>query len=586
MKLSIPATLLVVLIGPSDLYAGTTEAFPATFELSSLDGESGLKLNGSTRGDLSGASVSSAGDFNGDGIDDLIIGATDADPNGITSGESYVVFGGQGIGSTRSFTLSELDGSNGFVLKGIGVGDRSGNSVACAGDVNGDSFDDLIIGAYRANPNGEDSGESYVVYGGPIVGESGVFELSSLNGVNGFVIRGIGEDDYCGWSVSSAGDVNGDGFDDVILGARNSDLESPEVSSYVGESYVVFGGVGTPGIVELSALDGSNGFALSKENAIVPLFNGTSVSDAGDINDDGFDDLIIGAHATHANGAFSGESYVVFGATDIGSSGAFDLANLDGSDGFVLKGIDAADFSGISIASAGDVNGDGANDLIIGASLAEPNGVESGESYVVFGGVGVGVGGVVNFSALDGTNGFVLNGVDALDRCGNSVSSAGDVNGDGYGDLIIGAWLADAGGPESGESYVVFGAPGVGATGVIELSELDGSTGFVLNGIDAGDQCGKSVSSAGDIDGDGVDDFVIGANRAGLTSSAERGESYVVFGRRSIDDPADLNGGGCVGSADLAILLSAWDTPDADLDGDGTTNSADLSILLAAWDGC
>ena len=116
-------------------------------------------------------------------------------------------------------------------------------------------------------------------------------------------------------------------------------------------------------------------------------------------------------------------------------------------------------------------------------------------------------------SDLDGTNGFVLNGIGAFDFSGRSVSSAGDVNGDGIDDLIIGAFGADPNGENSGESYVVFGGAGVGGTGIIELSALDGTNGFVLNGIDAGDFSGRSVSSAGDVNGDGVDDLIIGARK-------------------------------------------------------------------------
>ena len=108
--------------------------------------------------------MSAAGDINGDGFDDLIIGAPFASPNGNDSGASYVVFGKAG-GFAANLNLSTLDGSNGFKISGVGAGDESGFSVSAAGDVNGDGFDDLIIGAYRASPNGSSSGASYVVFG-------------------------------------------------------------------------------------------------------------------------------------------------------------------------------------------------------------------------------------------------------------------------------------------------------------------------------------------------------------------------------------------------------------------------------------
>ncbi|MEO1792519.1 MAG: integrin alpha, partial [Cyanobacteria bacterium J06629_19] len=138
--------------------------FPAQFNLSDLDGSNGFALNGIDAGDRSGFSVSSAGDINGDGLDDLIIGAYYADPNGSQSGASYVVFGSDAPFSA-AVELSSLDGSNGFVLNGITESDLSGRSVSGVGDINGDGLDDLIISALAADPNGSQSGASYVVFG-------------------------------------------------------------------------------------------------------------------------------------------------------------------------------------------------------------------------------------------------------------------------------------------------------------------------------------------------------------------------------------------------------------------------------------
>nr|WP_322746347.1 tandem-95 repeat protein [Nostoc sp. LEGE 12450] len=185
-----------------------------------------------------GNSVSSAGDINGDGIDDLIIGALRASPNGQDrAGESYVVFGSSN-GFGASFNLSSLNGSNGFVINGIDILDYSGSSVSNAGDINGDGIDDLIIGANNADPNSQDrAGESYVVFGSSS-GFGASFNLSSLNGSNGFVLNGIDAGDESGSSVSNAGDINGDGFDDLIIGANNAD---PNGKDRAGESYVVFG---------------------------------------------------------------------------------------------------------------------------------------------------------------------------------------------------------------------------------------------------------------------------------------------------------------------------------------------------------
>ena len=501
-------------------------------DLSALDGSNGFILSGIDAFDQSGRSVSSAGDVNGDGYDDLIIGTPGGDPNGPGSGESYIVYGGASApGTDGVLDLSDLDGTNGFILNGIDASDFSGISVSSAGDVNGDGYDDLIIGALYADPNGDRSGETYIVYGGASApGTGGRFNLSDLDGSNGFILNGIDVSDRSGWSVSSAGDINGDGYDDLLIGANRAD---PNGRNYAGETYIVYGGAsapGTGGVLDLGALDGTNGFILTGVDAYDN--SGISVSSAGDVNGDGYDDLVIGAPFADPNGDNSGESYVVYGGANApGTGGVLDLSTLNGSNGFTLTGIDAGDRAGRSVSSAGDVNGDGYDDLIIGADRADPNGDSSGETYVVYGGASApGTDGVLDLSIL-GTNGFILTGIDAGDYSGWSVSSAGDVNGDGYDDLIIGALYADPNGDRSGETYIVYGgASAPGTDGVLDLSDLDGTNGFILNGIDASDFSGVSVSSAGDVNGDGYDDLIIGALYADPNGDSDAGETYILYG--------------------------------------------------------
>ena len=500
--------------------------------LSSLNGTNGFILTGIDGGDGSGWSVSSVGDVNGDGYDDLIIGAPGGDPNGVNNaGETYIVYGGASApGTDGVLGLSMLDGMNGFTLTGIDWLDFSGYSVSSAGDVNGDGYDDLIIGAYWADPNGySEAGETYVVYGGARApGRDGVLDLSALNGTNGFILTGIDRRDFSGFSVSSAGDVNGDGYDDLIIGAWGADPNGGRS----GETYIVYGGAsapGTGGVLDLSDLDGSNGFILTGIDGGDD--SGFSVSSAGDVNGDGYDDLIIGANRANPNGDSSGETYVIYGGArgPVDDNGALDLSDLDGTNGFTLTGIDWLDFSGSSVSSAGDVNGDGYDDLIIGAHFAGPNGNSSGETYLVYGGASApGTRGVLDLGALDGSNGFTLTGIDAGDQSGFSVSSAGDVNSDGYDDLIIGAHRAAPNGvSRAGETYVVYGgASAPGTRGVLDLSDLDGTNGFILNGIDERDYSGFSVSSAGDVNGDGYDDLVIGARGADDFT----GETYILYG--------------------------------------------------------
>ncbi len=484
--------------------------FAANLDLSALDGDNGFKLSGVAATDFSGYSVSAAGDVNGDGFDDVIVGAYGADPNGNNSGVSYVVFG-SASGFGANLDLSALDGSNGFSLNGVNAGDKSGHHVSAAGDVNGDGFADVIVGAPYAAPHGSYSGMSYVVFG-KASGFDANLDLSALDGNNGFSITGSTTYDIVGWSGSVAGDINGDGIDDLVVGAFGA-------AGFAGITYVVFGSTtGFAADLEVSDIDGSNGFSITGGAGL----SGRSVSNAGDVNGDGTDDLIIGAMTAGGTGA----SYVVFGQAS-GFAPTLDLSALDGSNGFKINGVAAGDQNGWQVSAAGDVNGDGFADVIIGARYADPNGDGSGASYVVFG-KGSGFDAILDLSALNGHNGFKISGEVAADHSGRSVSDAGDVNGDGFDDVIVGAYNADPHGDSyAGESYVVFGrASGFAAN--LDLSAINGDNGFSISGV-IGSLSGVSVSAAGDVNGDGLDDLIVGAMAASPHGTAS-GASYVIFG--------------------------------------------------------
>ena len=525
-ELSLPAYRVVVSDGrmtTSSLSAAVTlkqGQFPEIIKLGDLNGQNGFRLDGENNGDWSGVCVNAAGDINGDGHNDVVIGA-DGYPSGNAKGRSYVMFGGPGVGKTGTLLLSSLNGNNGFKLDGENTNDCSSHSVSAAGDINGDGYSDVLIGAYRYLSSSSLKGRSYVVFGGPGVwGKAGVLLLSTLDGSNGFKLDGENNGDYSGVFVSAAGDINGDGHNDVIIG-----VDGYPSGGNKGRSYVMFGGpgVGKTGTLLLSSLNGSNGFKLDGENN--NDYSGVSVSALGDINGDGYADVVIGAFQ-YPSGGLKGRSYVVFGGPGVGKTGDLLLSSLDGSSGFKLDGENNNDGSGIFVSAAGDINGDGYNDVLIGA-FGYPSGGNKGRSYVVFGGPEVGKTGSLLLSSLDGSNGFKFDGENNGDQSGRFVSAAGDINGDGYADVLIGAWAYPSGGAK-GRSYVVFGGPTVGNTGSLLLSSLNGSNGFKLDGENNGDAAFSSVSAAGDVNGDSVDDLLIGYR--GYLSGNNMGRTYVVFG--------------------------------------------------------
>ena len=489
----------------------------------------GFVINGQNASDQSGRSVSGAGDVNGDGLADIIVGVSRAEPNGLFSGASYVVFGKSDGGVVE---LSDIDNGGGFAINGASRLDQSGFSVSGAGDVNGDGLDDIIIGAHYADSNeNSKNGASYVVFGKT---DGDIIELSDINNTDnnrGFALNGVNVDDYSGSSVSGAGDVNGDGLDDIIIGAY---LANPNGRNS-GASYVVFG-KSDGGIIELSDIDDTDspgGFVLNGRD--LEDQSGVSVSAAGDVNGDGLDDIIIGAHRTNPSGFRSGTSYVVFGKSDGAIVELSDIEEENGG-GFVINGANESDQSGRSVSGAGDVNGDGLDDIIVGARYADPSsgGRDSGASYVVFGKSDEGTVELTAIEMSDNNNGFVINGESGGDQSGVSVSGAGDINGDGLDDILIGAYLADPNGnSNSGASYLVFGKTDGNAVALSDVGQ--GSGGFVINGVNVNDQSSHSVSGAGDVNGDGFDDLLIGAYQADPNSVNDSGASYVIFGGQGSD---------------------------------------------------
>ncbi|MEQ9548974.1 MAG: FG-GAP-like repeat-containing protein [Coleofasciculus sp. G3-WIS-01] len=452
--------------------------------------------------------VKGNGDFDGDGFNDFLISAPGA---GLGLGELHVVFGSNDLTTSSTQTISLNSQFSPQVSVSIG-------------NINGDGTDDIIIGDPFAN-NTNNQGRTYVLYGD--ISRSIATDVTSLLPGQGFTIVNSDSNanisDALGWSVSS-GDIDGDGTDDVIIG-------DPAADSNNGNVHVIFGTTlngGHSGTFDISTAPPTDFLTFSDPSPSPnPKGLGFSVG-SGDINGNNKDDVIIGAPDTNN---FNGETYVVFGYGTRGSI-ATSTTSLTGANGFIFKGA-SQEILGWKVSSAGDINGDSNDDFIVSAPSPALN--LQGRAYVVYGN-NSGFPSTLTTSSIingTGTDGFYIDGLNNNDSLGGAISAAGDVNGDGIDDFLIAAPYADTNSlNDSGQVYLVYGRQGgFGSNPKLDLNSLAPDQGWFveIDGLADNDLTGFSVSDAGDVNGDGIDDFLIGASG----TNGGVGTNYVVLGQET-----------------------------------------------------
>ncbi|SDG90059.1 Por secretion system C-terminal sorting domain-containing protein [Dyadobacter soli] len=410
-----------------------------------------------------GTSVAIAGDINGDGFSDVIVGSPQYDFGQYNEGTATVYLGTANGLSGVPTTLQRNQESSGF-----------GISVASAGDVNGDGYDDVIVGAPFYNNGEAFEGAAFLYYGsnGGIINAPVLLEKDQA-----FAFFGI--------SVSAAGDVNGDGYDDLLVGAtgfNNGQTGEGGVFLYLGSA----SGINTNSTATLEMDQAGAGF-------------GFPVSSAGDVNGDGFADVVVGATQYDNGETDEGAAFVFHGSA----------AGIITTPARMLESNQTNSDFGITVARAGDVNGDGFSDILIGA----PN-YDDGESNE--GNVFVYHGSATGIAALPNR---VLQFNQAGASFGGSVASAGDVNSDGYSDVIIGAFHYTAPQLDEGAVMIYLGSP----------SGITADVAKLLESSKAGAQFGISVAGGGDINGDGFGDIMTGASRYS-NGQTDEGMVFVHYG--------------------------------------------------------
>ena len=476
---------------PDSVYLvfGSADGPGLELALDGMNGVNGARLVLSGGSDF-GPLVRGAGDVNGDGYADLLVGEFEASLDGgrVSAGQAWLVYGHAGP-FAATIALDTLPATEVARVEGDGGSARLGRGASSAGDVNGDGLDDFLL----AQSNTDDGVLANTALGMLVFGQRdglpAVTRSDQLDGSIGFRMIPPPDGPYFDADVSSAGDFNGDGHADLLVSAlpQNLGLATQPVS------FVIFGGVdGFTPTLDLNTLNGSNGFALVTDNQLLTDSTDLDISSAGDINGDGFDDLVIGAPNLSAAGENdAGMAFVIFGRDGV-SPADLDLADLNGANGFRIRGYKPGGRAGSGVAGVGDINGDGYDDLAISSS---PPSAEREERYILFGGPAFDA--AVDLVTFDGARGLTLFGDPrAVFPAPFDLRGAGDLNGDGFDDLVYEAYAIGSpvvagvlyGRDFNGTATQVGGAGAETLDGTVGADVLVGGNGNdLLDGLGGGD---------------------------------------------------------------------------------------------------
>jgi hypothetical protein len=386
------------------------------------------------------------GDINGDGLSDIVIGMPQNDDAGSNRGQVYIIFGKKS-GWQKNVDLTQADAS----FRGEYNGDWLGRYADCDGDVNGDRIDDLVMGASVNDENGVDSGQVYIVFG-----QKGGWAMDTNVSTADASLLGESGGDSAGISLAIAPDVNGDGIDDIVIGAANNDRGG----NLAGSAYLALGRKTSDWKMDMPLASKANAswYGEGIQDAFGYLLDGL-----GDVNGDGLGDIVAGSYLNNGNGADAGQAYIIFGRR----SGWGTNVNISAGMNASYFGEALANYAGRGVAGPGDVDGDGLNDILISSPDNGEVAALSGEAYLVLGKT-AGWAKRVNLNQADASwRGEMASSI------GGRTVAGGDFNADGLADVLISAHLDSEHGTSTGQGYVISPDSNKVPTGITVVKAFD-----------------------------------------------------------------------------------------------------------------